>query len=140
MVIDIKEYKQKTAERNLLQALTQSISTAALIDITQEINCVVHFMGSIKDECGIDSFSALDPESRTEDPERRADLLFLAHLCEFHSKNLQKIADMALEATGAPTIEEELEILNKAKELGQNYPGQHETILQKYGSILTNIE
>ena len=140
MIIDFEERREKTAEKDFLQTLSQAISTAALIDITQEIQTVVNFMGGIKEQSGAEIFSAQDPVNKKQEPARRADLLLLAYMCEKQSKNLMGIAAAAKKATGAPTAAEMETARNAGEELAKLYPEQHETILQKYVSNLTNIE
>ena len=127
-MIDFEEYKKKAATNKALQGATQAIGTAALIDITQEINTVIRFMRDMKEETGAELFTA-------EDPERCADLIILARLCELHGNNLLNIAGYAKKKIAKATAADR----EKAQEIEQEIEQQpHNSILQKWVNAFLN--
>ena len=65
MILDFEEYKKKAEKKDVLQAISQDIGIKALIDITQEINIVLHFLDNTLD--GEDMFSIRNPEDKEFD-------------------------------------------------------------------------
>lgn len=130
MILDFEERKQKAIVNKGIQALSQTISTAALIDITQELNSVFCFMHGMQEESGGELFTA-------QDPQRRADLIVLAHLCELHGNNLSNIASYAKKAVGKTTAAEK----EKAGKIEQALEQEdHKSILRKWFTVLTDAE
>lgn len=130
MILDFEERKQKAVVNKGMQALSQTISTAALIDITQELNSILRFMHDMQEESGGELFTAREPE-------RRTDLIILAHLCELHGNNLSNIASYAKKAVGKTTAAEN----EKAREIEQALEQEdHNNILRKWFTVLTDTE
>ena len=123
MILDFEEYKKKAEKKDVLQAISQDIGIKALIDITQEINIVLHFLDNTLD--GEDMFSIRNPEDKEL-------LIMLVQLCEFYGSCLKDVSQMAARVVGEPSIEEIQKGLDDARAIAATYEEQNETFVQKY--------